>query len=50
MADWDADLDDSISVDRDENPEDTEHITVTFTLEESLKNEPRLFIRIEEAP
>ncbi len=50
VADWDADLDDSISVDRDENPEDAEHITVTFTLEESLKNEPRLFIRIEEAP
>ena len=50
MADWDADLDDSILVDRDENPEDAEHITVTFTLGESLKNEPRLFFRIEEAP
>ena len=50
MAEWDADLDDSISVDRDENPEDAEHITVTFTLEEPLKNQPRLFFRIEEAP
>ena len=45
MTAWDADLDDSVTADRDENPEDADHITVTFPL---LGDRENLFFRIEE--
>lgn len=48
MSDWNQDLDDGITAADDENPEDTDHITVTFTLFEPLAEEPDLFFRIEE--
>ncbi len=48
MSDWSQDLDDGITAADDENPEDTDHITVTFTLFETLTEEPDLFFRIEE--
>ncbi|MBR9761075.1 hypothetical protein GYB43_12230 [bacterium] len=48
MIDWDADLDDGILPEHDENPEDVDHITVTFSLVGELKGEPDAFFRIEE--
>jgi hypothetical protein len=48
MSDWSQDLDDGITAADDENPEDADHITVTFTLFETLTEEPDLFFRIEE--
>ncbi len=48
MSDWSQDLDDGITAADDENPQDTDHITVTFPLFEALTEEPDLFFRIEE--
>ena len=48
MSDWSQDLDDGITAADDENPQDTDHITVTFPLFETLTEEPDLFFRIEE--
>lgn len=48
MTDWSADLDDGIVDERDENPDDPDHITVTFPLEGVQPDTPRLFFRIEE--
>ena len=45
MKDWGADLDDELTADRDENPADADHITVTFPL---LGDAEKLFFRIEE--
>ena len=47
LTDWGADLDDSVTADRDENPGDPEHITVTFSLPGDLGVEARVFFRIE---
>lgn len=46
MIDWDADLDDGITEEHDENPDDSEQITVTFPLL-GVQAEA-LFFRIEE--
>jgi hypothetical protein len=43
-----SDLDDSITVDRDENPEDVDHIAVTFPLNGGLEEATEHFFRIEE--
>ncbi len=48
MIDWGADLDDGITEEDDENTEDTEHITVTFPLEDDRADAEALFFRIEE--
>lgn len=48
MSNWSQDLDDGITAADDENPEDTDHITVTVSLFETLTEEPDLFFRIEE--
>ena len=45
---WDADLDDGILPESDENPADTETITVTFDLLEGLAGQEVLLFRIEE--
>ena len=50
MTGWGADLADGIDADDDENPGDSEHITVTFPLTDGLENAPDLFFRIEEEP
>ncbi len=47
MTNWDSDLDDGITAESDENPEDTDHITVTFPLEGVLGDAEELFFRIE---
>jgi len=48
MTNWGADLDDSTNTDRDENPDDDDHITVTFPLIDGPENATDLFFRIEE--
>ena len=48
MTDWSADLDDGVTDESDENPEDADQITVTFPLEGFQPDTPRLFFRIEE--
>ena len=48
LSDWSGDLDDGVTDERDENPGDTEHITVTFPLEGVQPDTTRLFFRIEE--
>jgi hypothetical protein len=48
MSDWGADFDDNITAVNDENPDDPDHITVTFELTDGLENEPKMFFRIEE--
>jgi hypothetical protein len=48
MSNWGSDLDDGVTVDRDENPDDVNHITVTFPLNGPLDNATELFFRIEE--
>jgi hypothetical protein len=47
LSDWSRDLDDNITPDRDENPGDSDHLTVTFPLPDGLEEEARLFFRIE---
>jgi hypothetical protein len=47
MIDWETDLDDNITAMSDENPDDAEHLTVTFPLPPEFQNEERLFFRIE---
>jgi len=47
LIDWEADFGDGITVEVDENPDDPDHITVTFPLSNGLENEPHLFFRIE---
>ena len=48
LADWSNELDDSLDSDRDEVPDDGDHITITFDLEAGLAGEPDVFFRIEE--
>jgi hypothetical protein len=48
MSDWGEDLDDSISPEDDERPEDTEHITMSFLLKGDRADAADLFFRIEE--
>ncbi|MDE0860207.1 MAG: hypothetical protein OSA93_08620 [Akkermansiaceae bacterium] len=48
LINWDGDLDDSIAAERDENPDDADHITVTFPLEGDQADAEALFFRIEE--
>ncbi|MEN8871009.1 MAG: hypothetical protein ABF380_09230, partial [Akkermansiaceae bacterium] len=48
LDNWDSDLEDSVTATRDENPGDTDHLTVTFPLTGELQNTPKLFFRIEE--
>ena len=47
MIDWETDIDDNITAMRDENPDDVDHLTVTFPLPFEFQNEERLFFRIE---
>lgn len=47
MTDWGADLSDNLSILDDENPDDGDHITVTFVLPELIVDETKLFFRIE---
>ncbi len=49
LSSWGADLDDDITPEDDQNPDDAEHITVTFLLTGGLENELKLFFRIEES-
>jgi hypothetical protein len=48
LVDWDADLDDGVTDESDENPEDADQITVTFPLVDDPEEAPVLFFRIEE--
>ena len=48
MSEWDSDLDDSITLDRDENQGDVDHMTVTFPLTGDEANATEIFFRIEE--
>ncbi|MDA7518255.1 hypothetical protein N9195_02350 [bacterium] len=48
LIDWDADLDDGVTDESDENPEDADQITVTFPLVGDPEDAPVLFFRIEE--
>ena len=47
MTNWEMCLDDGITADRDENPEDPTQITLTLPLPPSLLDAPRAFFRIE---
>jgi hypothetical protein len=47
LIDWSADLDDDVTNDRDENPDDESQITVTFELAGGLENLGKVFFRIE---
>ena len=47
MTGWEGDLDDGITADRDENPEDPTQITLTLPLPPVLMDAPKLFFRIE---
>lgn len=48
LEDWSVDLDDGITPDLDEMPEDDLTITVTLPLPEDLEGSPKLFFRVEE--
>lgn len=48
LSGWEGELDDSITADRDESPEDADHITVTFPLTGELEGVPDAYFRIEE--
>ena len=48
LTDWGSDMGDGLTEDRDERPEDTDHITVTFPLTGERASAPSLFFRIEE--
>jgi hypothetical protein len=47
LSDWGEDLDDSLTEEDDERPEDAEHITVTFPLEGDRADAAELFFWIE---
>jgi hypothetical protein len=47
MTGWEGELDDDITADRDENPEDVTQITLTIPLPVILKDAPGNFFRIE---
>ena len=47
MTGWEGDLDDGITADRDENPEDPTQITLTLPLPPVLMDAPKMFFRIE---
>ena len=47
LIDWGADLDDSVLLESDENPEDADQMTVTFPLVGPLENAPGVFFRVE---
>ncbi|YCM45964.1 hypothetical protein V2O64_08040 [Verrucomicrobiaceae bacterium 227] len=47
MTDWVSELDDNITDERDENPDDADNLTVTFPLSD-IANAPKAFFRIEE--
>ncbi len=47
LVDWSADLDDNVTNDRDENPEDDSQITVTFDLSGGLEDLDKVFFRVE---
>lgn len=47
MTNWEMCLDDGITADRDENPEDPTQITLTLPLPPFLMDAPRIFFRIE---
>ena len=47
MTGWEGDLDDGITADRDENPEDPTQITLTLPLPAVLMDAPKMFFRIE---
>ena len=48
LGDWGQELDDSITAENDERPEDSEHITVTFPLEGDSADAQELFFRMQE--
>jgi hypothetical protein len=48
LTGWDTDLEDNITVESDENPEDFRHITMTFPLSGIPENASAVFFRIEE--
>ncbi len=49
MIDWSGELDDALSDEYDERPEDADQITVTFPLEDpSWGEQEKVFFRIEE--
>ena len=48
LSDWSNELADSLGINEDENPNDGNHITVTFPLENGLEDTTDLFLRIEE--
>ncbi|MCH1498407.1 MAG: hypothetical protein L7U83_04975 [Akkermansiaceae bacterium] len=48
LLDWSVDIDDGITPDLDENPDDASNITVTIPLPENLIGSSKLFFRIEE--
>ena len=47
MINWDFDMGDDITAMSDKNPDDPDHITVTFPLDGGFENDERLFFRIE---
>jgi len=48
LSDWSNELADSLGAAEDENPDDGNHITVTFSLENGLEDATDLFLRIQE--
>ena len=49
MTNWSAELSDGLDDGIDENPGNTDHLTVTFDLSEiGIENEEKVFFRIEE--
>jgi hypothetical protein len=48
LSDWSNELADSLGAADDEIPDDGNHITVTFKLDNGLEDEPDLFLRIQE--
>ena len=48
LGDWETEIDDSLSADNDEDPDDAEHITVTLALPPGPDYVGGAFFRIEE--
>jgi len=48
LSDWSNELADSLGAAEDENPDDGNHIIVTFSLENGLEDATDLFLRIQE--
>jgi hypothetical protein len=48
LSDWSNELADSLGINEDENPNDGNHITVTFPLSDGLEDATDLFLRIQE--